>query len=424
LTNKLTFVENNNIYSFLNAIDEQLISTDNITKLKLTGEGNLFEQLNTDLSFRKDIVLVHDKQACDVDVLCFENAEQQDDALHCFIDNTDNNIIANRTSSYYKNRPLYLIGIPKSGTHLLMALANCFGYVTRGTTPEKPKGGEWHYVEYSNAHTIPKNFFVESVYQGDAGLRDHPFIFSPALFIFRHPCDILVSEANYYHRKGKTAFYNYFRDKTFEQRLSLLINDKALLGTANERIGQYLPWLSFSNVIPLSFEELIGTEKGGDDELLHKLIWSLQLKLNVPGVDETFAVKLKNTGSDTHFKGLTGVYKDNFNQQHFDEISVIDNDFINGFGYSVDGNDSVITTKADKFRQRKLLVDTAPANGPVIIENQFLNHRIIKYQDELYGVPFGTKLDDLKSLLSKSDSPIVTGKYVDEVKVKLIKKVK
>ena len=422
MDNLLIFVEEYSAASLLDAVRTQMARFECPLKLLLQGEGEVHSELLNTLASEGDIELVDESANPDLDLLCFDKAAQLEAVLHCYINEKNRTIIAPVTASYYKKRPLYLIGIPKSGTHLLMELAKIFGYVARGVSPEKPKGGEWYYVEHSNAHTVPKRFFIDSVYSGDFGLRDHPFIYSPALFIYRNPADVVVSEANYYHQKGNSAFYNYLAGKSFEQRLSLLINDPYLLGTIRERIIQYLPWLSFSNVIPLSFEELVGSNRGGDDKLLYQLVWSLQLKLHVPGSPVEFAKQLLASSSDTHYKGLCGVYKEHFSTENFAAFNALGADFVKSFGYKVGAQASTFSVNIARQREQKLIVDSPPEWPPIIRSNQFLDHRVIEYEGELYGVPFGTCLADVKRLLQESDSPIVTGRYVEEVKVKLIKK--
>lgn len=423
MDNVLIFVEEYSVASLLSAVRAQMEHFERRPlQLLVQGEGKIYSGLLNLLASEDGIELVGESAAPDLDLLCFDRAAQLEAMLHTYINEENRTIIAPVTASYYKKRPLYLIGIPKSGTHLLMALANLFGYVARGASPEKPKGGEWYYVEHSNAHTVPKHFFIDSVYSGDFGLRDHPFIYSPALFIYRNPADVVVSEANYYHQKGNSAFYNYLAGKSFEQRLSLLINDPYLLGPIRDRIIQYLPWLSFSNVIPLSFEELVGSNRGGDDQLLYQLIWSLQLKLHVPGSQVEFAKQLLASSSDTHYKGLCGVYKEQFSAENLAAFNALSADFVDSFGYKVGPQAPVFSSNIARQREQKLIVDNPPEWPPITRSNQFLDHRVIEYEGQLYGVPFGTCLADVKSLLLDVDSPIVTGRYVEEVKVKLIKK--
>lgn len=96
------------------------------------------------------------------------------------------------------------------------------------------------------------------------GNRHHPFTTSPAPFIYRNPLDILVSKANYYHRDGNAAFSGYLQGRSFEERLPVLIDDPWLFGSIRDRIVGFVPWLA-PNVIPVSFEELVGARGGGDD---------------------------------------------------------------------------------------------------------------------------------------------------------------
>ena len=94
----------------------------------------------------------------------------------------------------------------------------------------------------------------------------------------------------YYHRDGKAAFAGYFSGLGPEERLLRLIDDPWLLGTARDRIGAFLPWLGLPNVVPVSFEELVGPRGGGDAEQQSRVIWSIQLKLHVPGAPDSIRV--------------------------------------------------------------------------------------------------------------------------------------
>ena len=176
-----------------------------------------------------------------------------------------------------------MISIPKAGTHLLFKLAEALGYQPGGICPDNPKDGHWYYVEHSNAHTPATEFFVDTVLRAPFGNRAHPFMRSPALFNYRNPLDIVVSEANYYHKDGKTAFAGYLEGLSFEDRLTRLIDDPWLLGSIRDRVGMFAAWLEFSNIMPVSFEELVGSAGGSSDEARLRMMWSLQLKLHVPG---------------------------------------------------------------------------------------------------------------------------------------------
>ena len=163
-------------------------------------------------------------------------------------------VLAPRTRDHYANRPLFLISIPKSGTHLLNRLVEVMGYGLGIVHDEFPLPGKWYCVEYSNSHTVARDFFVDSVRRAPYGNRFHAFTSAPALFIYRHPLDVLVSEANYYHLEGRTAFAGYLSSLPFEQRVHRLVDDPWLLGSIRDRVGGFAPWLEFQNVVPVSFE--------------------------------------------------------------------------------------------------------------------------------------------------------------------------
>jgi len=415
----LYFVEANSTDAYLQSVKKILDTRREPLTAMLIGEGETKQRVNEALLTWNEINLVAsttDKHPPELILIFAHRAETLSEALHGYIDHHNITLIAPITTGFYKNNPLFLISIPKSGTHLLFELAKAFGYTARYTSPEKPKGGEWYYVEYTNAHTRARHFFTESVYQGDFGLRDHPFAYSPALFIYRNPADVVSSEANYYHKKGRTVFYNYFAHDNVSKRLSKLINDPYLLGTIRDRILDYIAWLDFGNVIPLSFEELIGTKGGGCNTLQTQLIWSLQLKLHIPGDPQSFADRVFRTDSDTYFKGQCGAYRDLFEPPHYDAFKTLPQDFMEQLGYSLENPESVFSSRINEFRSRQLIVDQAEEWPPYIVNNQFLGNRIIKYDEKYYGVPFGTNF----GAAVKTGNELVTADYADEVKVKLI----
>src|SRR5512134_505812 len=212
-------------------------------------------------------------------------------------------VVAPRTRHAFDARPLFLISIPKAGTHLLYALARAFGYDAGIILPDWPKPRHWYCVEYSNSHTRATDFFVDTVRRSAFGNRHHAFAVSPALFIYRNPLDIIVSEANYYHRDGNAIFGGYLKNRSFEERLLTLIDDPWLFGNFRDRMAGFVPWLDFPNVVPVSFEELVGARGGGDDTVQRRLIWSLQLKLHVPGRPDAFASQVFDPESATFNAG-------------------------------------------------------------------------------------------------------------------------
>ena len=177
----------------------------------------------------------------DASILSTQYAKNLSSLLMEYVDLKQGVIIAPITRHYYKNRPLFLISIPKSGTHLLYELADAFGYRPGIVCPDNPVPGFYYCIEYSNSHTSARDFFIDTVRRSPFGNRHHPFIQYPALFIYRHPMDIVISEANYYHKEGNTVFYSYLNSLSFEERLLKLIHDPWLLGSIGDRIGNFIP---------------------------------------------------------------------------------------------------------------------------------------------------------------------------------------
>jgi hypothetical protein len=81
--------------------------------------------------------------------------------------------------------------------------------------------------------------------------------------MYRNPLDVVVSEAFSYADPRNTPLAHYFSSFTMEERLLRLIGDDPLLSSLRKRMVRYLPWLRFPNVIPISFEELVGPKGGG-----------------------------------------------------------------------------------------------------------------------------------------------------------------
>ena len=182
------------------------------------------------------------------------------------LDFTNVTVLTIKGKNYFKNHPLFLISIPKSGTHLLYKLVKLLGYEEAQSLPfEIKEGGKWYTLEYSNSHTLTEDFFVDSVRRSPFGNRLHEFPYSPALFIYRNPISILSSEVNYYSKEGKTSFFNFFTNMSYDQIYHSLINHP-FLGSIRYRIKSFSSWLNFPNVIPLSFEELIGSKGDGRDD--------------------------------------------------------------------------------------------------------------------------------------------------------------
>ncbi len=338
--------------------------------------------------------------------------------LHEFLDWESGWLIAPKTKDSSHNKPLFLVSIPKSGTHLLYELARQMGYQDGVELTGFAKPGHWHCLEYSNSHTTAPDFFVDSVRRAPFGNRAHPFPNTPTLFIYRNPLDILVSEANYYHKDGNASFSGYLAGLSFEQRIERLIDDPWLLGSIRERVGRFLPWIDFPNVIPVSYEELVGTRGGGDDKVRSRLIWSLQLKLQVAGVPDRIAEKLFDKESPTFHKGTIGAYRTSLPDSALKKLKKLDQDFIEQLGY---GGSNPKTfpfppLRAEEFRKRTLAFSAVDHNHTPTAVDVCLGCNLVRYKQRYYAIPRRLGEIDLKALNAEQLGGFLSAKKLAELK--------
>ncbi|NIQ02035.1 MAG: hypothetical protein GWM98_17855, partial [Nitrospinaceae bacterium] len=251
----------------------------------------------------------------------------------------------------------------------------------------------------------------------------HPFLRSPAIFIYRNPLDILVSEANYYPQEGKAAFYGYFQDRSFEERLLKLIDDPWLMGSFRDRIGSFLPWLDFKNVLPVSFEELVGPRGGGDRHRQVRTVWSLMLKLHVPGNAKSIADALFREDSPTFREATLGAHQRHFSERAYKKFFSLPQDFMEilGYGAGLDP-DCPFPARAEEFRKRPLELGQYDCSSiPIAVNNDFLNYSIVKFRRRYYGVPNELGLD-LNELDDADLAALLSGETEDQVKKDILLK--
>src|SRR5437773_7867698 len=137
--------------------------------------------------------------------------------------------------------------------------------------------------------------------------------------MYRNPLDIAVSEMHSYSRPERSALAHFFRSFSRDDLLLKMIEDRSLAGgkTIRDSISSYIPWLSIPNVVPLSFEELIGAKGDGCPNEQIKTIWSLQLKLHIPGRPEHYGALAFNEDSRTFYEGRINSHRRAFRAQHW-----------------------------------------------------------------------------------------------------------
>lgn len=331
-------------------------------------------------------------------VLTEQDGERLGDQLLACVDLTEILVLAPVTARHFSKKPIFVVTIPKSGTHLIYQLLHVLGYFPGVEPPDYPKPQTWYCLEYSNTHTVARDFFVDTVRRSAFGNRHHTFALCPVLFGYRHPLDILVSEAHYYHRPGKTIFAGYFAGDDLEARIRRLMDDEWLLGSLRQRVGGFLPWFRFPNVIPASFEELVGKAGGGTAASQQRLIWSIMLKLQVDGSVNTIIPQLFSQNAETFREGQIGSHRKQLPAGLIEELYGRCGDVITEMGYATHG-DPQIPILAEQRVKRPLRYSSADFDSmPLSVENDFMGCNLVRYAQRFYAIPISAGPLNVESL--------------------------
>jgi len=312
--------------------------------------------------------------------------------LSGYLDLPCGRIIAMITDHAASRRSVFAISPPKAGTHLLFGLLKACGFRIGYSIPDEPLPGHWYYLEYTNAHTSARDFFIDSVRRGVFGNRLHPFSRFPSLLIYRHPLDVAVSESRYYPREGNTSFWGYLSALDDESRLLRLIDDPWLLGSIRDRTGAFVAWLDFPSVIPLSFEELVGPSGGGSETEQQDALWSVQLKLHVPGTPRALASTLFDRKSPTFAEGRIGAFQTAMSERCWSRFRALPQDFMTAFGYD---ETPTMPNRRHEFRRRPLeLSEVTHANATAVVDANYLDHVIVRQGGKYRAVRRGHDFDE------------------------------
>ena len=259
-------------------------------------------------------------------------------------------VLAPITIHHYSNRSLYISCIPKSGTHMLIKMLEVMGIQSNSSS--LPCNGKWNIIPEYSYHTPCKKFIEEQFFNAMLPMSKHPIFQSPVIFMYRNPLDIIISELSWFTKPSElwSHYLNNFED--IDSKLLILI-ESPLLSNIRERMLNYIDWLDFSNVIPVSYEELVGLQGGGSDKEQIKTIWSIQLKLHIHGSPQEIASKVYDVNSPTFAKGKINYHKKLFKELHYKKFMSLPQDFMEKMGYDFD---AVFSKHVEHFRQRPLKI--------------------------------------------------------------------
>jgi hypothetical protein len=273
-------------------------------------------------------------------------------------------LLVPQSERFIGNQALFTVTIPKAGTHLLFHLLDEFGIAPGGPFRGQLAPRTYFFLAHEHSHMLAEDFFAALANEPHGGIH-HPFFSHPCLFIYRNPMDIVVSEAFYYTQREKTAVAYYFEDMTIAERCLRLIVDDPLLRSIRKRAIGYAPWLRLKNVIPLSYEELVGERGGGSTVEQMRSIWSLQLKLHIPGKPASIGARMYTEQSATFRKGRIHGHKEYFGERHYQEFRALPQDFMREYGYEVDDDfgEGYVPRFVETFRRRPLRLEPSMGHG-------------------------------------------------------------
>ena len=357
----------------------------------------------------------------DIQVLAEDDPDRLSALLHGFIDRPAV-LFAPRTERYLCGSGLFIVTIPKSGTHLLLHLLSEFRLYGGGEFRRTPAPHTWYFPSGEDPH-LPATQFFGDLWKRPLGGYDHPLFRTPVLFMYRSPLDILVSDAAYLAKEGNNALNHYFRTLDESRRLDELISSP-LLGEFWQRIVAFAPWLDFPNVIPVCFEELVGPKGGGSLEAQARTVWSLQLKLHVPGAPVYFSEAAFYTGTLTFNNGQTGNHKLQLRPHHLQKLAAFPQDFMQRFGYDINDEcgPGYLPRHVDLFRRRPLRLGTNDfgagelprrENAPDDRIYAYRGYLVAKHDDRYYGVP--RRLAPLDPQLGHTASHVHTAYSLEEL---------
>lgn len=328
-------------------------------------------------------------------------------------------------------KPLFLIGIPKAGTHMLIKLVELLGYQPGIMLRDEPKSDHWYCVQGSNSHTPANDFFLSdghkatdadaSFHHGAGGNRYHIFPTCPALFIYRHPLDILFSEANYYHLPQNTLWHGYLYGLSFRERINRLLYSP-LLGHFKDRLMQFQPWLEFPNVIPVSYEEIVGAKGGGCDTVQHNCIRNIINKLDLDAAPDTVVSRLYGD-SPTFHTGRIGrgvkYWRENFSSVP-PGLQEEMNQLLDAFGYNNQENFSEISKT---INDKPIILSTVDYSDKILsIDYNFFNYSIVKTQGHYLAIPHGSKNVNHTKIIQNGKEGFIVSTDLSLVKRQIILK--
>ncbi len=171
----------------------------------------------------------------------------------------------------------------------------------------------------------------------------------------------------------------------------------------------FAAWLDCANVIPVSFEEMVGSPGGGSDADLERLIWSLQLKLHIPGNPAEVRARMHKRDSATFREGRIGGWREKLSPSALTKLQALPQDFMARFGYGADAT-LPFPAQLDARQRRALSLSKADfSDTPILVSTGILQNNIILYRGRYYAVPMSWGSTELTRLSHQATRDLPSG---------------
>ena len=142
------------------------------------------------------------------------------------------------------------------------------------------------------------------------------------ILVLRDPRDVAVSLAHHITTNPSHRLHQHFQSLSWDQRLSATIQGvPGLLEDSGRRLASVIRWLGLPYVLPIRFEDLVGSKGGGDDARQRQALQAIATHLNLPCPIPLDQAQAQLFGHSATFrKGTVGQWRDQLSAHQIRQI--------------------------------------------------------------------------------------------------------
>lgn len=162
--------------------------------------------------------------------------------------------------------------------------------------------------------------------------------------MIRDPRDIAVSHFNYVTNIDKNhKSHHYFSQLPNDEirLMTVITGQKNVVEPINKVLEDYFPWLSVKGCLTVKFENLIGPNGGGNEELQLQSVLDIASFLEISLRENQLNKIIDNiysSKSPTFSTGQIGKWKEYFTDEHIREFKNSSSEMLIKYGYEKDNN--------------------------------------------------------------------------------------